>query len=301
LLHRSLQAGGGDPRDLLQLAQEAEQAGQLSLAETALAAAAENSDSDIRQVALRGLIGLRSRLGRTDQALEDCRRLSAVAPQDALPWVMQARLYREKKQLYLAAESYRQALELVPEIEQPALRGELLTVLIESRNLAEARAEADRLPALPSLPHAVQLQHALLLRLENRPQDALEAVNLVLESQPDAPAALMLRGEIKLDLEDHRGAVEDLEEAVRRLPFNKECHYKLAMGYRALGDGSKAEAHARRSQELGVLTTRAMELEGLISQDPHNAALRRQLAEIYEQLGAPQRAEFWRAGAGPSQ
>jgi predicted Zn-dependent protease len=210
---------------------------------------------------------------------------------------MQARLEREKKRLYPAIESYRKALNLAPERDRPGLRTELVGALIESRNLAEARIELDRLLAQAPVPDGVLLHHAVLLRLENRPQDALAAVNRVLERQPDAPAASMLRGEIKLDLGDYGGAVKDLEDAVRRMPFNKECHYKVAMAHRALGNRRQAETHAKRSRELADLSLQALDIEQQVSLEPNNAALRLKLATIYEQLGNPQRAEFWRSGA----
>jgi Flp pilus assembly protein TadD len=299
VFHRIHNPAPCELRHLIRLADAAQQAGHLPLAEAALAAGVKQSASDPEL--LRKLIALRVRLGREDLALEDCRRLARLEPGDPFPWVMEARIYRATRQVFQAQDAYRRALEKADSSEQRGIRSELVGVLLESRNVAEARTEFDKLIARPPLSPELRLQHAHLLRLESRPEEAIRAVNELLERGGDSVAPLMLRGEIKLDLKDYSGAAEDLEQVVRHSPLNKEAHYKLAMAYRGMGDRRRAESHLEKSRTLGELSTTAVALEQQASLEPDNVAIPMRLAEMYDRLGNSQRANYWRARARPGQ
>lgn len=279
---------------LIRLADSAEQAGRLPLAEAALSAAQDGAATADAAV-LRRLIEVRLQRGRLDLAFENSVALSRIDPRDPFPWIVQGRIHRAAKRVYPAIEAYRRALELTPENRRQGLRSELVGVLLESRNIGQAREEFDKLSTGAPLPATLRLQQAHLLRLESRPEEALRIVDELLKDEGDSTPALMLRGEIKFDLEDYRGAADDLEEVVRRLPSSKEAHYKLGMAHRALDNRQKAETHLQKSRTLGELSTTALALEQQAALEPENHAIRARLAELYDQLGDAQRANFWRS------
>jgi len=78
-----------------------------------------------------------------------------------------------------------------------------------------------------------------------RPEAAELAFSQALSLEPGSAAALSGVGRVALARQDVARAVEYLERALSVAPQASSLHYPLAMAYRRLGEGDKADAHLK--------------------------------------------------------
>ncbi len=125
------------------------------------------------------------------------------------------------------------------------VRGSLLE---RSGRLPEARASYEKALELdPELAEPAVNLGALLARL-GEPRAGLEVLDHLLARHPQADTALRNRAIVRLELGDEEGALADLERAQALLP-DAELARALAKSYRSLGDTDRArrwEDEARR-------------------------------------------------------
>jgi predicted Zn-dependent protease len=288
-----LHPASGDPELLLQLAQQAQQKGNLYLAERA-AKLIPPGDSR-RPAALQLLVATQMRIGQQDAALERCREWVASAPGDYQAQRQLAGLLRQRRQVLPAIESCRAALRLAPDggSDQRAIRRELIELLITVHDAAGARGEFDQL-ATDGSADDLALIEAYVLRLEGRFEEALQRVDVELRRRPKNSEAQFLRGTLLFDLERYAESAQSLAETVRERPAFKEAHYKLAQAYQRLGKTKQAEVHFDRSTRLTRLAEEHLELEQRVRSEENAAAFAR-LETICRELGRPDEAAYWRS------
>lgn len=169
-------------------------------------------------------------------------------------------------------------------------------------HLYKTRGEHDRSKA--SFEHVLQLRPddvptlVWLGRASLERGDAAEAERLLERADRAAPrtvAVLAARGQAALIRRDLPTAVKQLEAALEIDPSAASLHSSLATAYRALGNASRAEAHARawRNTEIPVPDRLRQELELTL-----NSALSFELRGVHamEARDFQAAADFFRAG-----
>lgn len=280
--------------ELLQLGLDAVAARQFALAERALTAGVVPGASEAE--ILRALIPLQWNLGRPNEVLSHCQRLTELTPEDSLPYDYSGRVYEFRQSAAEAARAFQAALERHPD-DPGQLRRHLIAMYLETGDVTAAHTQVDLLLQESSRALDAQLYLAFVLRLEGKTEAALAAVTSVVESKQAPPQALQLRGVLYLDRRDYESAVADLAAVVEQMPANREAHYKLAEAYRKLGNSELAAKHLAISSELTELMEEAKQLEQVAAQELTNVEVRRRLATLHDRLRNTQDAQRWRSEA----
>jgi tetratricopeptide (TPR) repeat protein len=113
----------------------------------------------------------------------------------------------------------------------------------------------DRASAAVSFERALQVKPDDLASLiwlgeayldDERLEQARSAFQRAIAVQPQSAPALFGAGRTSLARREYSEAAQDLERALAIDPRATAIHYPLAMAYRGLGDGQKADAHLRQ-------------------------------------------------------
>ncbi|MBI4263190.1 MAG: tetratricopeptide repeat protein [Acidobacteria bacterium] len=133
------------------------------------------------------------------------------------------------------------------------------------------RLQGESARAIPFFERALQIQPDDVPALiwlatshidQGEPEAAEPFLVTALMLQPDSLAALFGLGRVALTRRDYQRAVDHFEKALALDPRAAAVHYPLAMAYRGLGDGDKADAHLRL-RAPGALTPPDPHLEQL--------------------------------------
>jgi predicted Zn-dependent protease len=174
---------------------------------------------------------------------------------------------------------------------------ELVELLVTARDAAGARESFDELAALATDRDELALAEAYLLRLEGRWVEALARVEVACQRQSDIVEPSFLRGVILADAGKFDDAATQLAEVVRRDPYHKESHYKLAQALQRLGKSDEAAGHLAKSARLTTLVAEHLALQEQLASQPDAAKFRR-LADVCQELGREREAAYWRVQAG---
>jgi len=285
-----------DVPELIDAAALAQRQNQKQLAISLLRAA--NRPNPRRDQVLRMLISLQWDLEDFSAVLLACEELTKLAPQDSMPWLVSAGIYHENERVTEALNAYRQALRRdIPAAEVARVHYQIADLSLFTGDLATARQFVDLLINAEPKSLEFSLLHARLLRQEDKPKEQLAVIQQILKEHPKDATTLMMRGENFLDSGLDRDALKDFEIVVQSNPYNYQAHYKLAQAYLRVGNTRQAEAHFARSHELTEIINQTQVLLFQVQQDPTNRQLRLQLAELNEQQGDQETAEYWRSSA----
>lgn len=278
-------------RELAELAALAKSAGVLPLAEFALNAA-RTPGPHLPNV-LRQSIRLHLEVGQHEQVLQECRALLQIVPEDPVAWQVQGAIHLERKRLPEAEAAFREALQRTSVVQQQRpMREQLIRVLLDGGRAEDARAELELLRGAGSLTAEARLMEAYVNRLEGHWDQANETVDWLLANASALELQTrLLRAMLWLDQGQPAKAAPDLELVIARQPHNKEAHNKLAQAYRKLNRPEQALSHAETAQRLTELSLELLAQEDKLAADPGNEGLRQRVAELYESLGQPAKAE----------
>ena len=233
-------------------------------------------------------------LGANTAAIAELKRVAELDPGDYAPHRLIGLMHLDFEQNVEAIEHYRRALDLNPpvSVRQQILR-ELAKSLIAEREYSEA---------LQTLEDAGGDSVVFALAAEcywslGRQQEAREALRQAAALDPEERVAALLESRILMEGGQPSAAVHALERVLRRNPQDAECRYHLALAYRQLGDDERHAAEMARWQELADLHQKLTELNIKAIEQPRNAAIRDQIADLCLALGKVKLAEMWRAAA----
>jgi tetratricopeptide (TPR) repeat protein len=230
-------------------------------------------------------------LGAYDAALIELRELARLAPEDYRPHRLSGLMYRDFEQNQEAIDSYLAALERSPPAEvQQEIREELAATLVSERRYDRALATiAEARPTAVLLALAAQCDWSA-----GRRESALDQLAAARRLDSGDRTALLLEAEIRTAAGDRAAALALLREAVRWHPYDAESHYRLGLALRDAGLTDEAEQELAAWTRLKELATRLSELNFKALGDPHDIAVREQLAEVCDELGKPELAAMWR-------
>lgn len=189
------------------------------------------------------LANLFDAMGKTDQAVHAYRNAISLVPGNADFWINLALATASANRAQESEEALREAERLAPDSSRLwAVRG--------SFALTEGQAEQAEIyfrRALASDPEERIAIHnlAVALRLQDQPQDALEAIRVVVERGATRPETLVLRAHLLTDIGQFDEAVEQYESIVACDPDFVEAQENLARLLPQLGRNAEALAHYR--------------------------------------------------------
>ncbi len=192
----------------------------------------------------------RMKVGQVDNAVDLCRELVHVEPDDPFAWEMLATVYERRGHRLQLIDIYGRLIEILPKGSEE-YRRRLVLRHIEIGDVARARAEYDTLRSTAA--HLAQ-QHPLmeteLLLLEGHTTQSLERLDKILSSNPDDFDALVMMGRVLTAENRSDDAIKLLNRAVNIDEADAEAHYLLSQAYTVSGDSERGKHHATICQRL---------------------------------------------------
>lgn len=294
-----------DPSRLYEVGARASAMHRLKLAQQALFAAGDFIYREPQRMKLLIYVLYSSRdRAYENRVLELCSDYARRVPDDAFPWLINSNLYRELNNSQLAFDAYREAIRRsLPPDETERVRMQLIELGLIMGELGAARANFDALMQAPRSPswsgQLMDLQTQLLYH-EGKLEELTALLDSVLQREPQLRAARALRGKCRFERGEFPGAIEDLKMVVQQNDFDQRSHYLLGQAYLARKEPELAMPHLNRSRELVDIRSRIMTLENQFRNEPQNRALRRQIADLYVQIGDVEKAAAWGRSDGES-
>ncbi len=243
-------------------------------------------------------VRLRYDLGREQEVLELCQQLAEIDPRDPEPWRWMAMVYEDGGY----DESLVEALQNVLQRDGTGAvedRRKLVNTLITLGERGPAREQFNLLQTqLPDLKERHPLTYARLLMLEGDTTRATEILEQILDEDPEATTAMLVRSRLLLS----QNRLPEAETLLRRLleldPMNFHAHYVLGQVCARQGERDQAEHHLALHQTILDTRVRIHTLERRAGRNPHDSEARAELIHLYELLGMTAHADFWRRAGG---
>lgn len=206
---------------LLEIGKLAQESRNYFLSELAYQAAAKNPSHQV--VALRALIQVLLFTRQEFKALTFVDQLIEVNSQDPLAWQIRGNIELNQRHLAEAERAFRECLKLTQNQDQEqSVRENLIQILIDRGNVREARKELDTYLEKFLRTAQVRLEEAYLLRLEGHPEQGLERIEQLCETDhPQRIKAVYLRGLLRLDLKNLEIAIGDFKTVIKQQPWHK--------------------------------------------------------------------------------
>lgn len=212
-----------------------------------------------------GLVHFRA--GHEAEAIEALNRAAAVREGFWQAYYLRGAVFRSIGGSDEAERDFRTAVELAPNAE--LARSALIELYLDRKQPDKAlplvQSEIDSNPGAAG-PY---LDLADTHRLAGRTAQAIEAVGLALEQNPNLPAAYLRLGELWLDEASQGGdaiaaekALAALTNVVKMDPANGAAALALGRAYLALGDDGRGFAELQRASQATPVQAEALRLLG---------------------------------------
>jgi tetratricopeptide (TPR) repeat protein len=222
--------------------------------------------------------------------------LEAVAkldPKDARALALLGRCRRDREEYEQAVDAYRESLRREPHPrDEDQIRIELAECLMKLRKEDEVIREV----AGMQTKEAVAIRAEALIGLGHE-DEALKLLDDGLKEHPDFGGFLRLRGERYRAASQPAKALPLLEKMVAQVPDDFRARTALARTYEDLGRTKEAKEQDDKVKSLvGIIDLiHTKELKAM--NETWNAALRMEIAELYDKIHRPQDAKTWRQAA----
>lgn len=155
-------------------------------------------------------------------AAEDLERILEIDPNDAWAYCERAGLHIRAEDFALAEKDFAQAIRLNPKETVFLYRRKLLR--FSTNDIDGQIADCETLMALKPDDGGLKLEHASLLRIAGRYEEAITELDRLLKIDPDYSPAYINRGIAKCKLGDRAGALRDLKRAKTLGHINADSH-----------------------------------------------------------------------------
>jgi tetratricopeptide (TPR) repeat protein len=243
----------------------------------------------------QGLADIYYHLGALAQAAGHFEAAGRLDPQDGRPYQYLGYIAKDLDHKPEAIEAYQEALRrgLKPEAAA-GVRQELAELLVGQGRYAEAEEVLDSCD-----PRARDNEPVLLaLRAEchlgqNRSEEARALLDRALAAHPRSVELLRGRAKLHLAAGEYPAAAELLEQAVALDKNDLTSRHQLAQAYEALGRSANAAEQRRLHEETQKALDELTKLSQEAMKRPWDAAVRRRLAKVCQQLGKADLATMW--------
>lgn len=247
----------------------------------------------------QGLADIFYHLGALGQAATHFEAAARLDPNDGRPCQFLGYIHKDLDQKDEAIQAYQEALrrDLAPKAAA-GVRQELAELLVSRGGYAEAEQVLDACD-----PRAAEEPVLLALRAEclwglGRREEARALLDRVLPSHPQSGELLRGRAKMHLAADEFAAAAALLERAVALDRHDLVGRHHLAQAYEALGRRADAAEQRRLHEQTTNHLDELTRLNREATQNPWDAAVRRRLAELCQQLGKTDLAAMWLEAAG---
>ena len=112
---------------------------------------------------------------------------------------------------------------------------------------------------------------------------AITSFQTAIKLNPDFAEVYEWLGLIAVMQNKPKAAITYYKKAIQKKPYIQSIYYNLAKAYRLLGDLESAKKQLILFQKMKNYYDKTYALEGFLTEDPHNSALRMKLAETHSQ------------------
>lgn len=282
--------------DLLLISELLSKTRQFRLADQLLDLLLSRHDES-REQTLRLASTIRSELGRDEEVLAYCDELAGLNDADPSPYRTKANVHRRHGRWDHNLQALEMAKARTPQ-QDPLLQIELIDAYIHVGRYDDARRDFDKL-ALdnPELIDRLPTMHARLLIQEGQGEKAVAVLTKYLALDPSDVEALVLKGKVLVGERQFEEGVEILELALKVEPSSEEACFQLGQAYARMEQPELANRYLERHRKLLDSKVRLYELEQQAAHEPHNVAIRLELAELYTSIELHDLAAFWARAA----
>lgn len=252
----------------------------------------------------RGLASIAYDLGQMNRAIAHLEQVIRLDPSDARPHRLLGEIMRLSDDNENAVAQYREALHIRNGLSDSALdevRFEIAFGLVQLKRHGEALAVLDEAAAggRPEPLYMVALRIEALRGVGKR-REAIALADRAVAEHDEGPFYLV-RGQLYLDEGNHAAAIPMLEKSVVISPHHYQSHFLLAQAYAGAGRTADAERSNAKAEDIRKQAELASNLAREAMARPWDAAVRLQLAKIYEGVGDSKSAAMWRKAAAMCQ
>jgi len=264
-------------------------AGQLGEAESvALEWLAVDPDEP---VAHRWLAAIYYDLGAMNQAQRHLSTLIELRPEDASPRFLLGVIFQDYERFEDAIGVF-QALLQLPGLDSPTrldCEQRLATCLIHSNRFQDALTLLEKSDAAVSLAKRAECLVSLG-QIDNARALAKQAQAM----EPDSLLVLSVLGQIQMEDADYPAATRTLTKLVGLDPSEVQASFRLAQCLRLLGRTEDADQQLKEfeARQQMILKLSDLHLEAIKS--PWDPAIRKQMADLFDQIGDAPKAAMWR-------
>ena len=148
-----------------------------------------------------------------DKAMEDVNKAIELDPKDAESMLLRSRLYFSRGEVEKASRDVSDALAIAPD----AVDGVAMRSLVASQEgrFADAITDLEMLVRFDPSNTRWIIQLGSLYQADKRPRKAIKLFDELLKQHPEEWRAQRVRGDAKLSINDHAGAIADYEGALK--------------------------------------------------------------------------------------
>lgn len=230
-------------------------------------------------------------LGAMSLAIEHLEKLAKLDPTDYAPHRLLATIHVDFERFSQAVPEFEKALERSPPatVRESLIHG-LAKALMRERRYDDALAALE--DARPDAETLVRRSECLWSL--GRQDEAKQALARAIEYEPDKEEVLRWQALLLIDEGDFKQAEPVLKRLLEQEPHNLEARYQLAQVYLSSGDKAAHDLELERLERSTRLLDRLTVLSQQAIEQPYDAELRDQMADICDQINRPQLAESWR-------
>jgi tetratricopeptide (TPR) repeat protein len=247
----------------------------------------------------RGLARVYYHQGALAQAVAHLEEVTRLDPANGEAWQALGSIFKDlDTNRTRAIASYREALRRdLSAPDREAVRGDLAELLVKAGDYAEALDVLDGFdPQAAGRPAALALRGECLGALQRR-DEARRLLDQALKDHPDSAELLRTRAKLHLEADEFEPAAALLARALERDRYDYPSRYLLAQTLEGLGRRAEAAEQRRVAEQTRRDLEELSRLNQEVSAKPWDAALRRRIADLCDQVGKPDLAVMWRRAA----
>jgi Tfp pilus assembly protein PilF len=225
------------------------------------------------------------RAGRNDEAAQTLLKAAALAPQRALTWHELGLVYRAQGKTTNAVDALRKAIDREPQLyeawnnlgilrlSEPDFReairirpdyadahGNLAQLLATQGRAKEAQREFETALRLRPMDAATHYNYAMMLGREGKYEEAKRELERSLQSDSEFSDARETLADVLLGMRQHRAAIAQYREALRREPESGRVLCGLGAALAAVGEREEAAVYLRRAATNPLWRERATQI-----------------------------------------
>jgi len=233
-------------------------------------------------------------LGAYDYAINHLNRVTELAPGDFRPWWLLGTMYLDFDRYRDASDALSKAMELGP---SNTARFDIANQLVQS--LIHERRYTDALNAMSGVP----MTSTLLARKAEcyaglgDHEAASQAVDQSLRLDGNNRTALLCQARLHGDKGDKRSALAIYARLVGADRFDREARYQYSLMLKATGEDALSSENMREWERQMEVAAELAKKNRQALDRPFDTRLKRELAELCEELGKTELAEMWRRAA----